>query len=128
MAEKTIKIGEKSVILRANASFLLIYKDQFGREALTDIFPLLQMAMPVLSLVQGEELGPDAAMALGDGLSKFDTDVFIKILWAMAKNADHSLPDPETWIESFDVFPLIDIIAEITPFALDSLISKKKQK
>ena len=126
MATKKPKIGEKSVSLRANASFLLIYKDEFGREALADVFPMLQMVLPIIGLAQGEALDSTNALALVDGIEKFNTETLVNLIWAMAKNADPSIDEPREWLDTFDDFPLFDILAELTPFLLESMISKKK--
>ena len=126
MATKKVLIGEKSVSLRANASFLLIYKDEFSREALTDVFPLMQMVLPIIGLARGETLDSTTAMALVDGLEKFNTETLVNIIWAMAKNADNTIGEPREWLDTFEDFPLLDILNDVIPFLLESMISKKK--
>ena len=87
---------------------------------------MLQMVLPIIGLAQGEALDSTTALALVDGIEKFNTETLDNLIWAMAKNADHTIDEPREWLDSFDDFPLFDILAELTPFLLESMISKKK--
>jgi hypothetical protein len=44
----------------------------------------------------------------------------------MAKTANKEIPDPISWLDSFDEFPLLEIIPELQDMMLSSLQSKKK--
>ena len=48
------------------------------------------------------------------------------IIWAMAKVADKSIPEPEMWEEQFDEYPVFDIGMEAVKILIPSLVSKKK--
>ena len=59
----------------------------------------------VLSITDG-----DALLNAFIHLSGFEFVEFLYITWAMAKEADDSIPEPKTWIRQFDEFP-VDVIA-----------------
>lgn len=82
--EKTIKIGEKNIRLRATAGFLLRYRQQFGKEYISDLKDL-------------NELEPDSENKLLKALT-----VGFHLVWAMAKTADVDTPPPEDFLQIFD--------------------------
>jgi hypothetical protein len=44
----------------------------------------------------------------------------------LAKTANPSIPDPITWLDQFDEFPLMEIIPELQDLIIASIQSKKK--
>ncbi|MBO5449811.1 MAG: hypothetical protein J5994_10880 [Ruminococcus sp.] len=78
--ERTVEIGGIKVRLRASAGTLIIYKEQFGTDYITDM---------------GAAKENPAALETG-----------CRLLWSMARSADNSIPPPEQWFEglgSFDI-------------------------
>lgn len=45
----------------------------------------------------------------------------------MAKTADKDIPDPMSWLDEFDEFPMIEIVPELFGMAIASLQSKKSR-
>ena len=59
-------------------------------------------------------------------IDKLDFDVFYNIIWVLAKTANKKIPDPITWLDEFEEFPLFDIIPELQDLILSSMQTKKK--
>ena len=122
--EKTIKIGNKSVRLNNCINWTIIYRDQFGRDIVPTLMPLLASTLDVVSglinatgKTEDIELSDLAKLADGDSLINaaihlggFEFTDLICITWALAKCGDESIPDPREWVKQFDVFP-VDISA-----------------
>ena len=61
-----------------------------------------------------------------EALDRLDFEPLYNIVWTLAKTADKSLPDPETWLEGFDTFPLMEILTDALELISHSIESKKK--
>ena len=139
---KTVKIGNKEVILDNNVGWTLIYKDQFGQDIIPSIMPLLAGALDVVSgLFQEagdkEEISIDTLAKLADGdalvnamvhIGGFEFVDFLNITWAMAKNADDSIPEPREWIKGFDEFPVDVIGVDVVKLIFKGMVSSKNLK
>ena len=118
--EKTIKLGKKSVKLNNSVGWTLIYRNQFGRDIVPTLMPMLVSMLDIIGglvsqIGTGKNVGvEDMAGVIGSDayvdaivhLSSMELVDVLYITWAMAKNADDSLDDPDTWIKSLDAFPL----------------------
>ena len=139
---KTLKIGKKKVELDNNVGWAMIYKDQFGNDIIQTIMPLLAGGLDIVSGLINQT-GKNDNISLGDILKLTDGDAllnamihlgafefvdFLNITWALAKNADDSIPDPKTWIREFEVFPLDDIAPEVIKLIFAGLVSSKNLK
>ncbi len=115
--EKTIKIGNKDVTFKCTASTPLRYKAQFGKSFLADAANLMKFADTKKTK---KVKGADGKVTEKDDydFTKLNLELIYNLAWAMAKTADHNLPDPLTWLDTFDVFPL-DIIAPIVSELLE---------
>ena len=137
---KTVKIGNKEVRLDNNVGWTLIYKDQFGQDIIPSIMPLLAGAMDVISGIfqeAGDEkeeisIGTIAKLADGDALINamihiggFEFVDFLNITWAMAKNADDSIPEPKEWVKEFDEFPIDVIGPDVVSLIFKGMVSSK---
>ena len=140
--EKTIKIGKQSVRLNNNISWAIAYRDQFGRDIIPTLMPMLASALDIVSGLINEtgktedfELVDFAKLADGDALinamihlGSIEFIDLINITWALAKCADDSIPDPKEWTSQFDTFP-VDIIApEVFSLIFKGVISSKNLK
>lgn len=140
--EKTIKIGKQEVRLSNNFSWAMIYRDQFGHDILSTLTPMMAAALDVASGIISEASN-NGKIEFTDFISVLDGDKFIDavihmsgfesveiayITWAMAKACDDDIPDPKTWIRSFDVFPLDVIVPEVFSLALKGLATSKNLK
>ena len=99
--EKTVYIDEKPVRLKSTAAITKKYKAQFRRDYFADMLKIAKVfgngKDKKLSGISYEDLG------------ELDMDVLYDIIWTMAKMADNSIPDPETWLDGFETFPIMEI-------------------
>ena len=137
--EKTIKIDSKTNIkLSNNVGWMLIYRDQFGRDIVPVLIPVLnglidialevakmnaKDARNVMSQIDAETLR-DALFDMG-GLEFID---FIHIVWAMAKAADDEIPDPGEWARSLPAFPVDTIGPVVFDLISTCMVSTKNLK
>lgn len=113
--EKTVTIDGKEVRFKSNGATPLKYKMQFRKDFFAEILKLNKLG----KLKNIDEMDDDV-------LSALDFEVFYNIAWTFAKTADSSVPDPETWLESFDQFPIFDFISELQEMIMANIQSKKK--
>ena len=106
--EKIIKIGKQEVKLNNNVAWTMEYRDQFGKDILPAIMPLLASMIEGVSTVVAEaggsgELTTSSMAEALEGramevlLPMFQAefvDLAINVTWSMAKVADESI-DPE---------------------------------
>lgn len=90
---KTIKIGEKDVVLKADATLMLRYKQTFGKDLFSE---QAKMQKCIIKDENGNNVGFD--------WENFDSTVILQMAWAMAQSYDNSIPDIMTWLSQFDYF------------------------
>lgn len=112
--EKTIEIDGKKICFKSTAATPLRYKSQFGKDFFVDI-----MKLSSLDGLNSKKIN------IGK-IEKLDFEVFYNIIWVLAKTADKKIPDPITWLDGFDEFPLFEIIPELQDLILASIQTKKK--
>jgi hypothetical protein len=136
---KTITIDDKDIVLDNNVGWTLIYRDQFGRDIIPAIMPLLAGALDVVSGIFQEagdkkEITIENLAKLADGdtlinamihIGGFEFVDFINITWALAKNADDSIPEPNIWLKQFDEFPIDVIGPEVVKLIFKGMVSSK---
>lgn len=137
--ESIIKIGEKEVKVNNRAGWTITYRDQFGHDIVPTLMPLFAGALDVISGLIKEtgktgniEITDILAMTDGDALinafihlSGFEFVEFLNITWAMAKEADDSIPEPKTWVRSFEEFPIDVVVPEVIKLAFKGMCSSK---
>lgn len=112
--EKTIEIDGKKICFKSTAATPLRYKSQFGKDFFVDIMKLSSLD------------GLNSKKINIEKIEKVDFEVFYNIIWVLAKTADKKIPDPITWLDGFDEFPLFEIIPELQDLILASIQTKKK--
>lgn len=113
--EKILNISGKEVKFKSTGAFLLRYKAQFGRDALG---VLLKMEMVMEKLKEGNS----------EAIEALDLAPFFEIIWTLAKTADPTIQPPMEWLDSFDEFPLAEIIPELQDLLLTTIQSSVKSK
>ncbi len=140
--EKTIKLDSKtSVKVTNNVSWMLVYRDQFGRDIVPALIPILNgfidAAVEIAKATDGRPTGVKELLqaldteALRDAifdLAGLEIVDLINIVWAMAKAADDELDGPEEWARSLPAFPLDVILPTIGDMVLRCMISSKNWK
>lgn len=137
---KDIKIDSKNKItVNSGAGWYLIYRSQFGHDILPDLMPMVEALIGGAAAIVGkdEDLSLQSVVkAVNDGdlsdtlisLSGLEMVTILNITWAMAKNADRDIPEPNTWINQFEVFPLDVIVPQVLEMAIKGSVSTKNCK
>ena len=139
--EKTIKIDSKtSIKVSNNIGWMLIYRDQFGRDIVPALVPVLNagidLAVEVAKVTGKEASAQDILRAMdteslrdalynASGLEFVD---FINIVWAMAKAADDDIEEPMEWVKSLPAFPIDAIFPVILDMVLKCMVTSKNLK
>lgn len=134
--EKVIKIGEKEVRLSNNVAWTMEYRDQFNKDIVPAIMPLLSTITEAISSVVSEA-GTDLTLqSLADAVQGRANDIMlpmyqleladlINVTWAMAKAADEDIDPPRKWIRQFDSFPLDVIGPAVFELVMKGFVSSK---
>lgn len=117
--EKTIIIDGKDVKFRSSGAVTILYKSQFQRDFFTDLADMGASfaGIDLSKMDQAESL---------QILRKVNFDLFLNIAWVFAKLADKSIPEPFSWLDSFETFPIVEIMPELQDLLAATISSKKK--
>ena len=140
--EKIIKIGNKEVRLNNNVAWTMEYRDQFGKDILPAVMPLLASMIEGVSTIVAEagEGGEMTTASIAEALQgrSFDVlmpmyqaefvDLVINVTWAMAKAADESIEPPKRWVRQFEEFPLDEVGPAVFDMVLKGFVSSKNLK
>ena len=113
--EKTIVIDGKNVMFKSTGALPMRYKAQFGRDFFQDLFKMQDAA----------EMKGKKQPTIKD-IEKLDFDTFYKIIWTLAKTADKTIPEPLEWLDSFEEFPIMDVLDEVMEMIESTIQAKKK--
>ena len=91
--EKTIEISGRPVRFKSTGATMLKYKMQFGREFVADVAKLDKVK--------------------GGDIDDLDLTMCYQIAWVLAKTADNTIPELIEWLDSFDDFPVFDIVNDL---------------
>lgn len=137
--EKVIKIGKKEVRLNNNVAWTMEYRDQFGKDILPVVMPLLASVVEGVSTIaaDADKGGSVSVASIAEALegrtmevllpmfqSEF-VDLVVNVTWAMAKAADESIETPKRWVRQFDEFPLDVIGPAVFDMVLKGFVSSK---
>ena len=104
--EKTLTIDGKQVTFKTTGATPLRYKQQVGKDFFAEI----------AKMSNGKKFN----------LADLDMEAFYNIAWVFAKTADKTIPDPLEWLDTFDSFPILDIIPDLQDMLLGTMQTKKK--
>lgn len=108
--ERTIYINEQAVPLKATGSTLRRYRALFNRDLIED-FNTVKAAYDENGTVTGEIV-----------------DILQNMTYVMAKQAEPNLPDVETWLDSFESFPIGDFAADVANLWAESMVTTVKDE
>lgn len=146
MAVQTIKLGKEQVLnLDSSIGWLLKYREQFGRDILPDLLPLLtagvDFAISTAAGLEGgkvsmkdlvENLDKDAVESIMMDIAMLESTTVINIIWALnanyKKRNEEDVQSPEVWAETMDYFPLDLIIPKALKLIMESTVSTKNLK
>ena len=136
--EKIIKIGNKEVRLNNNVAWTMEYRDQFGKDIVPALMPVLASIVEGVSTIVSESGGGTITAAdIADAvqgrsmevlLPLFQVefvDTIINVTWAMAKAADENIEPPKKWVKQFEEFPLDVVVPAVYELVLKGFVSSK---
>lgn len=116
--DKTIIIGGNPVVFRKTAGTMLRYKRQFGRELYPDLMRIYDL-MPMLQEYAGgkddQELTKEQKLSLAKVFLGVETEWMYDIAYIMAQQADPTITDEITWLDSFDDLNILYLFIELMP-------------
>ena len=139
--EKIIKIGKQEVRLNNNVAWTMEYRDQFGKDIVPALMPILASLMEGVSTIISESGSNEVTMAdIADAVQGRSMDVLlpmfqvefvdtiINVTWAMAKAADENIEPPKRWVRQFEEFPLDVVVPAVYELVLKGFVSSKNLK
>ena len=137
--EKIVKIGNKEVRLNNNVAWTMEYRDQFGKDILPAVMPLLASMIEGVSTIMADasgdgELTTSSIAETLEGrtmevlLPMFQAefvDLVVNVTWAMAKAADENIEPPKRWVRQFEEFPLDVVGPAVYDLVLKGFVSSK---
>ena len=136
--EKVIKIGGKDVRISNNLAWTMEYRDQFGRDVVSEHLPMMATIVELMASVMADT-GKTKGLTVLDIVKALEgrtTDIMLplstaeilttvtNVTWAMAKAADESIQPPKQWARQFDSFYVDEIAPVVYEMAVDGLSSK----
>lgn len=122
--KKTVIIDGKAVGFESTAAFMIKYKKQFGKNALKEIAELANTIQKIKKKAKKENLDQETETL--EMLEHLDMEVLYNLIWVFAYTADRSIPCLEDWLDSFEDFPLAEVLETVTELLTASFSSKKK--
>lgn len=118
-----------------------MYRSTFGHDVLPDLMPLVEAALAGLAeifgsaVVKGDRsidpervmdlMNADALVDMFTKLAGMELTTVLQIFWAMAKNADKSLPPAEVFFSGLERFPMDEIVPAMFYAIVESSVSSK---
>ena len=110
----TVKIDNKEVELSNAFAWMFKYKSQFKEDP-------AEVLVPAFAKTSEDPSGMSAIAAIGfTRLSQ--------IAWAMAKTANKAVPDPVTWVNSFETFNVLDFAGDLIEKAVSGMTVTNEEK
>lgn len=103
---KTLTIDGKEVTFKSTGGTMMRYRNQFNSEFLADLTALKSVT--------------------AENFSSFTSKSIEQIIWVLAKTADSSIPDPQTWYDSFEEFPIYSIWGQLQDMITASFKTLRK--
>ena len=140
--EKIIKIGKQEVRLNNNVAWTMEYRDQFGKDIIPVVMPLLASMVEGVSTIMADagkegEISMEGIASALEGraidvlLPAFQAefvDLIVNVTWAMAKAADENIEPPKRWVRQFDEFPLDIVVPAVFDLIMKGFVSSKNLK
>ena len=117
------------------------YRDQFGKDIVPALMPILASLMEGVSTIISESGSNEVTMAdIADAVQGRSMDVLlpmfqvefvdtiINVTWAMAKAADENIEPPKRWVRQFEEFPLDVVVPAVYELVLKGFVSSKNLK
>lgn len=128
---KTIKYNENgdTFAIDASLSWLIIFRNEFGFDAVEIIAPALQSLNTFLANLSEDYVKTEKEKEidiLTEILYEFGTYNLLLIIWALAKNADETIPEVNAWYREKETFDLQSVAEDVLETILESTATTKK--
>lgn len=125
--KKTITIdGKKAFKINTSNRWLRIYRDNFGHDILPDMVPVIDTGLGLIAgIVNGGNIDLDE---IESNFYALEMVTINNVIWALAKNADDSIPDVEEWEDQFDKWTYDELVPQIIETLAQTYITEKKLK
>ena len=122
---KKIKIGNKTAFeINTSNRWAYIYNEYFGHDIMPELIPMADAAIGFLTnLINGEDADESD---ITDALYGLEYTTELNVIWALAKNADESIPEAEEWYNGFEKFPQDEIAPQVFGTLIKTMVSEKK--
>lgn len=110
--EKVLTIAGRQVLFKSTGAFLYTYKAQTGRDPFEDL------------RILGDCIDENGNLTI-DGSNYM---ALLHLAWALAKTADPKIFPPMEWLDTFDEFPLREVMPELVDMLFSSLCSTTESK
>lgn len=134
---RKLEFEGQSLEINSSVGWLYAYRNRFGHDILPDLMPLVESILAAVASILEESKGTVSADTIRDAFNNDSfIDAFIKIagmevitvyniLWAMAYNADKSIPGPDEYFNRFEKLPVDVILPDLFYAIVDSSVSSK---
>ena len=102
------------VKFKSTGGSLLRYKMEFKRDALQDFYKLMDSVNQETNEIED--------------ISALDLDIFYNLSWVLAKTGDPNIGTVIEWLDTFDSFPVLDLMPEVVELFLSCLTSTVESK
>ena len=138
--EKIIKIGKQEVRLNNNVAWTMEYRDQFNKDILPAIMPIVAAVSEGISSVLSETGDELTATSIAEAIQGRSMDILlpmfqaefvdlvVNVTWAMAKAADEGITPPKQWARQFDAFPIDVVAPAVFDLVMKGFVSSKNLK
>lgn len=139
--EKVIKLEDKEIRLDNKSEWTMIYRDQFGKDIIPTLMPLIMTFVESVSTLFAEigktdnismidvaEALQGRSMDLLLPLYQIEHTDLVNITWSMAKVSDENIAPPRQWYSQFEVFPVDVVLPTVFEMVLKSSVSSKNLK
>lgn len=125
---KTLRFNDSEVTINDSNGWLYDYREQFGEDFMVTVYQVLAGSVESAGELRQTDgtVDTDVAVDLLANLSAINSTVVSDVLWAMAHNADPSIPAPRDFANQYDGFPVDEIGIPLLESILSSFMSKKK--
>lgn len=131
--KKEFTIDGRPVEFNSSNGWLYLYEEQFGHDILPDLMPALEAILITVANATGRaeeggfllDIDTETIGEVVATLSGMEITTLINIAWALAKNADDTIPGPRRWVNQFDTFPVDELGPKMLELILNSSVSKK---
>ena len=122
---KKIKIENKTAFeINTSNRWAYIYAEYFGHDIMPEIVPMVDTLIGVvLDVINGAQTDESE---ISDALYGIEYTTALNVIWALAKNADDTIPEAEEWYDRFNKFTLDEVGPQVFGTLIRSMVSTKK--